>query len=591
MTMTGRLHWRLTGIFCSAVLLGLLLGYFSLTAHLQTFLDQDLQNKLKRDVLITKSFIEEQIRTRSMEDPHTIAKRVGREAGLRVTVFSAEGDVLGDSELSKVELTRLENHSNRPEIREALRTGSGMSRRYSHTLKKDLLHIAVSFGQDRSKGVLRFALPISDVELFASGADKVVLVTLLFVFVLSLGFTYFMSVVVSRPLREMAVIAKAMADGDFSRIPSVRSQDEVGNLAEAITYMSQQIRGKIEDIEGEKAKLDAVLATMFEGIMVVDEKGTIIVMNPSLRKIFFIDTPPEGRRAVEVIRNRHVTEMTEKLLKGEEKFISQDVFIGFPEERLLKVNGVVIRTSEKREGAVFVFHDITELRRLEKVRQDFVANVSHELRTPVSSIKGYAETLLQGAMEDKETLKEFLNTIYQNSDRLVILINDLLDLARIQSGKMNIVTTAVDAELVIRRCLGVLGKTISNKGLTISVDIPQKGIKVLADEARLAQVVLNLLDNAVKYTPENGSIVIRAMTGDKLVQFDVIDTGIGIPEEDLPRIFERFYRVDKARSRDQGGTGLGLSIVKHIVQAHGGDVWVSSVLNQGTTFSFTFSVL
>jgi signal transduction histidine kinase len=254
---------------------------------------------------------------------------------------------------------------------------------------------------------------------------------------------------------------------------------------------------------------------------------------------------------------------------------------------MLKVNGVVIRTANKIEGAVLVFHDITELRRLEKVRQDFVANVSHELRTPVASIKGYAETLLNGAMEDKQALIEFLTTIHDNSDRLVNLINDLLDLSRIESGRMKIVPVPMGAAPVIRRCLSILEKTIQDKKLSVSMDVPENLSKVLADEARFSQVVLNLLDNAVKYTAEGGSIGIKALSSDKMIQFDVTDTGIGIPEQDLPRIFERFYRVDKARSRDQGGTGLGLSIVKHIVLSHGGEVWASSQLGHGTTFSFT----
>ena len=396
-----------------------------------------------------------------------------------------------------------------------------------------------------------------------------------------------MSIIVSRPLREMAQVAKAMADGDFSRKPSMRSRDEVGDLARAITHMSDEIKEKIDDIEQEKAKLNAVIVHMFEGIMVVDEKGVIQLMNPSLRKLFLIDIPVAGRRAIEVVRNSALSDMLEQLLSGQKRMISHEILLTFPDERVLKVNAVVIGASNRIEGAVLVFHDITELRRLEKVRQDFVANVSHELRTPVASIKGYAETLLSGAMEDKEALKEFLTTIHENSDRLVNLINDLLDLARIESGRMKIAPVAMDAAPVVQRCLNILEKTVQDKRLSVAMDIPLDLPRVMADEARFSQVVLNLLDNAVKYTPEGGGITIKAVPQDKTVRFDVADTGIGIPEQDLPRIFERFYRVDKARSRDLGGTGLGLSIVKHIVLAHGGEVWASSQLGRGTTFSFT----
>ena len=582
--MKLKLHWKLTAIFCSVIILGLFLGYFYLTAHLKTFLDQDLQTNLKREIYLTRDLVEAR---GGMSDVQLLAHKISRESGLRVTIIAIDGVVLGDSDRNETELKTMENHAGRVEIKEALEKGFGYSKRYSYTLKKYLLYLAVPFGEKRVEGVVRLAMPLSAVELFETGSQKIVVWALLMAFLLSLGFTYVMSVVVSRPLREMADVARSMAGRDFSRKPSVRSRDEVGDLARAITHMSDQIREKIEDIEQEKAKLDAVIMHMFEGIMVVDEKGVVQLMNPSLRKIFLIEGPVHGRRAVEVIRNSILSEMLSALLAGKERIISHELSITFPDERVLKVNGVAIFTSNKIEGAVLVFHDITELRRLEKVRQDFVANVSHELRTPVASIKGYAETLLGGAMEDKQALKEFLGTIHENSDRLVNLINDLLDLARIESGRMKISPVAMDAAPLIRRCLNILEKTVQDKKLSVSVDLPGDLPKVLVDEARFSQVVLNILDNAVKYTPEGGVISVKALLRDKMVQFDVTDTGIGIPEQDLPRVFERFYRVDKARSRDLGGTGLGLSIVKHIVLAHGGEVWASSQLGRGTTFSFT----
>ena len=582
--MKLKLHWKLTVIFCSAIIFGLLLGYFYLTAHLKTFLDQNLQSNLKREIYLVRDLIEEHGDT---ADVQLLARKISKEIGIRVTIVALNGVVRADSDLDEAELKVIENHGGRVEIKEALKTGFGLSKRYSYTLKKELLYLAVPFGQKSVEGIVRLAMPLSAVAIFESGSQRIVVLSLFLAFLLSLGFTYFMAIIISHPLEEMAGIARAMAAGDFSRKPSVRSRDEVGDLARAITHMSDQIKEKIDDIQQEKAKLDAVIMHMFEGIMVVDEKGVVQLMNPSLRKAFLIDTPVHGRRAVEVVRNSVLSDMLSDLLTGKERIISHELVITFPDERVIQVNGVAISTLNKIEGAVLVFHDITELRRLEKVRQDFVANVSHELRTPVASIKGYAETLLSGAMEDKQALKEFLGTIHENSDRLVNLINDLLDLARIESGRMKIVPVAMEAVSVVQRCLNILEKTIQDKKLSVTMDLPGDLTKVLADEPRFSQVVLNLLDNAVKYTSEGGSISVKAVSQDKNVRFDVIDTGIGIPEEDLPRIFERFYRVDKARSRDLGGTGLGLSIVKHIVLAHGGEVWAISQLGRGTTFSFT----
>jgi two-component system phosphate regulon sensor histidine kinase PhoR len=584
MMMKLKLHWKLTVIFCSAIIFGLLLGYFYLTAHLKTFLDQNLQSNLKREIYLVRDLIEEHGDT---ADVQLLARKISKEIGIRVTIVALNGVVRADSDLDEAELKVIENHGGRVEIKEALKTGFGLSKRYSYTLKKELLYLAVPFGQKSVEGIVRLAMPLSAVAIFESGSQRIVVLSLFLAFLLSLGFTYFMAIIISHPLEEMAGIARAMAAGDFSRKPSVRSRDEVGDLARAITHMSDQIKEKIDDIQQEKAKLDAVIMHMFEGIMVVDEKGVVQLMNPSLRKAFLIDTPVHGRRAVEVVRNSVLSDMLSDLLTGKERIISHELVITFPDERVIQVNGVAISTLNKIEGAVLVFHDITELRRLEKVRQDFVANVSHELRTPVASIKGYAETLLSGAMEDKQALKEFLGTIHENSDRLVNLINDLLDLARIESGRMKIVPVAMEAVSVVQRCLNILEKTIQDKKLSVTMDLPGNLPKVLADESRFSQVVLNLLDNAVKYTSEGGSISVKAVSQEKNVRFDVIDTGIGIPEEDLPRIFERFYRVDKARSRDLGGTGLGLSIVKHIVLAHGGEVWASSQLGRGTTFSFT----
>jgi len=310
-------------------------------------------------------------------------------------------------------------------------------------------------------------------------------------------------------------------------------------------------------------------------------------MNPSLRKIFLVDTNPEGKKPLEVIRNTAVQDIVDRIIQGRQGLATEEITINTPEEKILKVNGVPIVRNNEFEGAILVFHDITELRRLEQIRQDFVANVSHELRTPISSIKGYAETLLEGALEDKDNAKEFISIIYQDSNRLANLINDLLDLSKIESGKMKMSFVPLDTVSLIKRAVTVIENQAKAKSIALKLDIPSGLPKVKADETRISQVMINLLDNAIKYTLENGSVIISANVINNTLQIDIVDTGIGISEKDLPRIFERFYRVDKARSRELGGTGLGLSIVKHIVSAHGGQVWVKSEPGLGSTFTFT----
>lgn len=332
---------------------------------------------------------------------------------------------------------------------------------------------------------------------------------------------------------------------------------------------------------------NAILPSMVEGVMVIDEKGNILLVNPSLKRQFLIDSATETKTPIEVIRNLQVQEMVDRILKEKQGLIGQEIIVNQPEEKVFKINGVPIIRDNELKGVVLVFHDITELKRLERIRQDFVANVSHELRTPVSSIKGYSETLLDGALEDKDSAREFINIIYQASNRLSNLIDDLLDLTKIESGKMKMTFAPLEIKPILDKCLGVLEKVIKGKNLNVTIDVPDNIPRVMADDKRLAQVFLNLLDNAVKYNSEGGEIKIEAYPSDRFVQVDISDTGIGIPEKDLPRLFERFYRVDKPRSRELGGTGLGLSIVKHIIIAHNGQVWISSQLGEGSTFSFT----
>ena len=365
-----------------------------------------------------------------------------------------------------------------------------------------------------------------------------------------------------------------------------RSGQLIQNLNVSLRKYKADVKEKIRTEDLGQAKLETVLSGMFEGVLVVDKKREIILMNPSLKKNFVVDSPPEGKRPLEVIRNSLVHDIIDNTLSG--KFmISKEITLTYPEKKVLQINGEPIIINNILEGAVLVFHDITELRRLEELRQDFVANVSHELRTPIASIKGYTETLLDGALEDKNNARDFLNIIHEDSGRLAKLIDDLLDLSRIESGRMQMVFAPVAPGSLIKRSTAIIENQAKARSISLKINMPDGLPEILADETRLSQVLINLLDNAVKYTPEGGSVTVSGSINRNFLQIDVADTGIGIPEKDLPRLFERFYRVDKARSREMGGTGLGLSIVKHIVQAHGGEVFVKSALGQGSTFSFT----
>ncbi len=586
--MRIKLHWKLTALFCLMVAVLLGVTYFYLDSHLKDYMGRRIRQDVVKDLYLGKELLDAEIGGNALPaDTDRLADKIGKALGLRATIIGIDGKVLGDSELDAAGLAKAENHSDRPEIRQALSSGFGESgSRYSYTLKKYMHYMAVPLGKDKPVGVLRLSIPLSDIHIIESGMIRITAIAIMLGLLIAVVLSASLSFFITRPIARISEAARAIAGGDFSKKVIIGSRGEIGDLAADLNRMADEIKNKIEQVTSGEARLESVLLGMAEGLIVTDSKGDIILANPSARKYFFIDTPPEGKRPLEVVRNSAVQSAVDRILRDGQGFISDELSINFPEERSMKMSAVPIVRDGAREGVILVFHDITELRRLENIRKDFVANVSHELRTPLSSIKGYAETLRDGSVSGPE-VKDFLDIIYRESDRLAKLIDDLLDLSRIESGKMAMALVPMELGPVAKRVCAILEKQSSAKSISIGLDMPPGLPQVLADEGRLSQVIMNLLDNAVKYTPEGGKVKLSAAVEGKSVRVDISDTGVGIPEEDILRIFERFYRVDKARSRELGGTGLGLSIVKHIVQAHGGRVWVASSPGRGSTFSFT----
>ncbi len=586
--MKIRLHWKLTAFFFCVFIFTFFAGYLYLSGQVKAFLRENFYSEIKSQLFINKAVLESSLSGKMPVDLQDTAGVIGKALSLRVSVIGMDGRLLGDSGLTPELLLAADNHAGRPEVADALRNGFGTSRRFSHTLRRQMLYMAAPFGKGEVSGVLRFSVPERQAASLGRRGVNVAGAGLILILFSSLFITFVTSVYVSRPLVSISRTAELMAKGDLSRKALVNSGDEIGDLAASLNSLAEEIKGRIDGISSEKAKLDAVLASMFEGLVVTDEQEKVVLMNPSLRRLFSVKEDPQGSKLIEVLRNIAVQEMADKIILEKERLVTGEIRVFVPEEKVLRVNGVPIIRRGRLEGAVMVFHDITELRRLEKVRQDFVANVSHELRTPLSSIKGYAETLLDGAVEDKGHAREFIGIIHQESDRLANLINDLLDLARIESGNMELSKAPFDVLAVAKRAVESMGGQARAKSIKLGITA-FSGVLPLAvgDEFGFRQVLTNLLDNALKYTPEGGGVTISIEAAGGFLQVNVADTGIGISPADIPRIFERFYRVDKARSREAGGTGLGLSIVKHIVQAHGGRVWVESAPGSGSVFSFT----
>ncbi len=586
--MRINIHYKITFIFgiITALIFSGIYIYLNKSLRKHTYLR--VEENLLKQVALVKSYLEEDFAgDYPSYELDRIADKIGADLEARATIIAFDGRVLGDSELNGRELFDVENHLSRPEVQKALHSGFGESRRFSTTVKKDMLYIASVFGKNKPQGIIRLSIPLSEIELISGHLKKFLIVSFLLAFILAVIAGFVASIFISKPIETIAQNARNIAAGNFSERILISRRDEIGDLAKAFNYMRKQIKLRIEEVTSSKSKFEAVLLSMFEGVMVVDIKGTIMLMNQALKDFLLVKTDPIGKKPLEIVRNIEIQEIADNTLKLKQGVESREISVFLPEEKILLLYAAPIIRESKNEGAVLVFHDITELRHLEKIRRDFVANVSHELRTPISSIKGYAETLLGGALEDKENAGDFLKIICTDSNRLAQLIDDLLNLSEIESGKLKMTLKSCAVESIIKRIVSGLNKQAKNKLIKIRVDIPEDISDILADEARIAQVLLNLIDNAVKYTQEGGEVCISAKKQNKFIRIDVSDTGVGIPEKDLPRLFERFYRVDKARSRELGGTGLGLSIVKHIVSAHHGEVSVQSVLGQGSTFSFT----
>lgn len=564
-------------------------GVFTfLDANLRSFVSARIRTALLKETLLIKLFLEKDFSGYPrLKEMGKIADTVGYTVDSRVTLIGLDGTVLGDSDIDGEEVDALENHLHRPEIQQALRDGTGESVRFSTTVQSDMLYVAAVFGKEEPAGLVRLALPLSDIDTVSARIKNTFLSAIVIGFFLAVLGSFIASSLMTRSIKEMASAARTTAKGGPPRKVVVRTNDEVGELARAFNHMTSQLSIRIKEVTSGKNRLETVLLSMFDGVMVVDERGEISLVNKALKSLLKVNSDTSGKKPFEVLRNNELQEMVDKVLKDPGHSCTGEITVLMPEEKKILVHGSPIAGQGNVEGAVLVFHDITDLRRLEKIRRDFVANVSHELRTPVSNIKGFTETLLGGAINDKDNAEEFIRIIQCNSDRLVKLVDDLLDLSKIESGKISPDLRPCSVKAMAEEAVADISAAASEKGISVINEI-QEGIRdVMADRSMLAQVFFNLLDNSVKYTPAGGSVAVSAAEGKDLITVTVADSGQGISREDIPRIFERFYRVDKGRSREMGGTGLGLSIVKHIVTDHGGKVFVESTPGKGSAFSFT----
>ncbi len=506
------------------------------------------------------------------------------QTGARVTVMSLDGTVLADS---KHDPATMDNHGEREEVREALAHGAGASIRYSDTLGLNMFYHAFTiYGDDGLVGVGRVALPLARVHgvlawvylrIFIAGAGVVVLALLVSMLVSSS---------LNRPVKTMAIGVRRFARGDFSEPLAIPRLSEAAMLSESLNEMAAQLDERLRSVIKERNQQEAVLSSMVEGVLAVDNHGRIMTFNQAAARLTGLNFDQAQNAFLrEIAPNTPLSQFVLQILNSAKPKESE--FGNLSQRgRILQVHGSVLRDAHgKGIGAVVVLNDVTRLRRLEQVRRDFVANVSHELRTPITSIKGFVETLLDGALESPEDARRFLEIVAKQSDRLNAILGDLLMLSSVEEGeeKANIELGIMSIREPLEAAMQLCVKKASAKDISISLECASD-IKARINPSLFEQAVTNLIDNAVKYSPSGSEVAIRAGQDGEVV-ISVEDRGCGIAAEHLPRLFERFYRVDKARSRALGGTGLGLSIVNHVITAHGGRVTVESAPAVGSTFS------
>lgn len=510
-------------------------------------------------------------------DLDAIADRLGEASGARVTVIGREGQVLGDSEIAASELTKIGGHADRPEVRDAAEKGEGRSSRYSETLGTDMIYVAVPFEGRGLSGVVRVARPLEEMD----AAVQRLRIALALAGVLSLVGAVTLSGLAShylaRTLRGLVQDARRAADGEEKR-PPPDNQDELRGLAGSLNRMAAELESTVATLAAERSRFEAVLESMDEGVIAVDEQRQLTMINRAAIGLLSLSIEQSGSTLAERIPIPALHDLVQQALAGHPERREFETRTNPPRQVLAYASPL-----RNQQGAVVVMHDVTEIRRLERIRRDFVANVSHELRTPVSIIRANAETLLDGAIEKPEVARRFLDAQLRNADRLAALVADLLEISRIEAGTYEISPDVLAIAPVVEHTIDNVEQLAQEKNITITSEVPED-MSAWADEQALEQVLLNLVDNAVKYTPAGGKIVVRAHERGEMIRIEVEDNGPGIEPRHRARVFERFYRVDKGRSREVGGTGLGLAIVKHLAEAMDGQVGVEPAHPHGSIF-------
>jgi two-component system phosphate regulon sensor histidine kinase PhoR len=587
-----RLFWRVFATYLVIVVLCTAAVGFYAVRSVRDFYVDHTERELQARAALVREQILPAILADTPEELEALVQRLGDSSGTRITLIAVDrpgsdrGEVLADSDTDPLEM---ESHATRPEVLAALAGEPGRAIRYSRTLRQEMMYVAVPVTEDgRLTTVVRAAVPLTRVNNALATLYGSIAVSAIVVAVIAAIIGLSVSRRISGQMRAIKVGAERLAAGDFAHKLAVPRVEEFASVAESINRMAEELDDKLRRLTHERNEREAVLASMVEGVLAVDIDERVIAVNAAAARL--LETDPasaEGKAIQEVVRNPDLQHVVAQTLDGHRPVEADIVMRVGAEERNLQANGTLLHGDDDGDdvGAVVVLNDVTRLKRLEAVRRDFVANVSHELKTPVTSIKGFAETLEDGALDDPAAARRFVRIIAGQADRLNSIIEDLLALSTLEQSGDSPLLQLEEADLcdVVAVALEVCGPKAEAKSIELREDCPGR-LLARVSPPLLEQAVVNLIDNAVKYSAEGSAVIVTLEERGDEVVVSVTDEGQGVAREHLPRLFERFYRVDKARSRDLGGTGLGLAIVKHVAQIHGGRVSVDSMIGRGSTF-------
>ncbi|MDD5288119.1 MAG: ATP-binding protein [Dehalococcoidales bacterium] len=574
-------QWRITIPLIILIIISMgVLGIYLTTSVRNSRID-NLRFHLEQEAKITAEAVLPLL-PRPNNEIDTLVDKLGQEIDTRITIIAPDGTVLGDS---LEDPATMENHATRPEVVDALATGVGESTHFSTTLNEQLMYVATTITDNGELlGIARVALPLTAVSASVNQVTRIIVLATVVIAVLAVLAAWLITRRITQPIRELTRASKGIASGQFGQKIAIQTKDEVGQLARAFNEMSGNLKSTLDSMSTEKNRLASILANMADGVIMTDLYGDIVLANRAAGRLLnFKEESAAGRPVIEAVHDHEIDEVLKKCLNtGQEQTIQ---FESGSAKRFLRAITVPLKNQVRLNGALILLQDLTELRNMQTMRRELVGNISHELRTPIAGIKAMAETLRDGATDDKEAARDFISRIEGEADKLTQMVAELTQLSRIESGQAELKMEPVNINMLIDDAIAELTPLAERQQVTLLKESAQNLPAVQADKDRIRQTIINLVHNAIKFNKTGGKVTVSTGYDSSSLEVSVADTGTGISKDDLHHVFERFFKADEART--SGGSGLGLAIAKHTVQAHGGEIHARSEEGKGSTFTFT----